>query len=242
MEIGAIILDEESVSRHGAECIWYGAYAFGERVRPYAMDGPFANKTRPYTLYSRKVSDHCLASSIIMRVYLNGFMGSGKSTVGPKVAARLGVPFLDLDRLIRAHDGRPIPDIFAEEGEDRFRELEEKALRSTAETTDLVVALGGGALVDDDNREFAKENGHVVYMSVGPETILERVGDEADQRPLLQDDGGTPLPKSDMQDRIQELLDERKDAYTDADVTVDATADVEAVVDAITAVVRERWK
>lgn len=177
-----------------------------------------------------------------MRVYLNGFMGSGKSTVGPKVAARLGVPFLDLDRLIRAHDGRPIPDIFAEEGEGRFRELEEKALRSTVETTDLVVALGGGALVDDDNRAFARENGHVVYMRVGPETILERIGDEADQRPLLQDDGGTPLSQSQMKDRIQELLAERATAYTDADATVDATAEVGAVVDAITKLVRDRWQ
>lgn len=220
----------------------YVAEAVASGLRPRSMDGPFAYRVRPCTLYGRKSSHHCLSFRTVMRVYLNGFMGSGKSTVGPKVAARLGIPFLDLDRLIRAHDGRPIPKIFAEDGEGRFRELERKALRSTAETTHLVVALGGGALVDDDNRAFAKENGHVVYMRVDSDTILERVGDEADQRPLLQNDGGTPLPESKMRDRIQELLEERKVAYTDADATVDATADVGAVVEAITTIVQERWK
>ena len=79
-----------------------------------------------------------------MRVYLTGFMASGKSTVGPRAAARLGRPFLDLDRLIAAHAGRSIPTIFAEEGEEQFRALETKMLHRTTETEDLVVALGGG--------------------------------------------------------------------------------------------------
>lgn len=176
-----------------------------------------------------------------MRVYLNGFMGSGKSTVGPKVAARLGFSFLDLDRLIRAHDGRPIPQIFAEDGEDRFRQLEAEALRSTAETDELVVALGGGALVAAENRAFAKANGYVVYMQVDPDTILERVAAEADERPLLQDADGTPLPTGRMKERIQQMLGDREAAYTDADATVDATGTVKDVVDAITTLVKERW-
>ncbi|HKL87422.1 MAG TPA: shikimate kinase, partial [Salinibacter sp.] len=101
-----------------------------------------------------------------MRIYLTGFMASGKSTVGPKVAARLGCTFLDLDRLIAVHDGRSIPEIFAQDGEGRFRELETAALRKTVDTDNLVVALGGGALVDEENRAFAKEHGRVVYLEV----------------------------------------------------------------------------
>jgi shikimate kinase len=174
-----------------------------------------------------------------MRIYLNGFMASGKSTVGPRVAARLGASFLDLDRLITAHDGRSIPTIFAEEGEERFRQRETAALHKTAETDDLVVALGGGALVDDGNRAFAKEHGHVVYLEVDPETVLDRVGDEADRRPLLQGEDGTPLSGAAMKSRVEGMLSDRAAAYTDAHATVDATAAVDEVVDAVAATVRE---
>jgi shikimate kinase len=178
-----------------------------------------------------------------MRIYLTGFMGSGKSTVGPRVAARLGQPFLDLDRLIRAHDGRPIPQIFAEEGEAGFREKETAFLRKTAETQDLVVALGGGALVDADNRAFAKEHGRVVYLEVSPATVAERVGEEADQRPLLQDEEGTPLAGAALQTRIESMLDERRRSYEAAHATVDANASVEAVETAIVETVEERgWR
>lgn len=173
-----------------------------------------------------------------MRIYLTGFMASGKSTVGPRVAARLGVTFLDLDRLITAHEGRSIPALFEDEGEAYFREVETEALNRTTEMDDLVVALGGGALVDDDNRAAARAHGQVVYLEVDPETVLERVGDEADRRPLLQDDDGTPLPRDRMRDRIDTLLGERAASYRDAHATVDATQAVPDVVDAVVQVVR----
>lgn len=175
-----------------------------------------------------------------MRTYLTGFMASGKSTVGPKVAARLGCTFLDLDRLIAVHEGRSIPRVFAEDGEERFRELETAALHETADRENLVVALGGGALVDDDNRAFAKEHGRVVYLEVDPDTVLDRVGTEADQRPLLQDEDGTPLPRQQMRERIERMLGERESAYTDAHASVDATASVSTVVDTVTDTIREQ--
>ncbi len=165
-----------------------------------------------------------------MRIYLNGFMASGKSTIGPRVAARVGATFIDLDRLITAHDGRSIPEIFDEDGEDGFRSLEREALHKTADPDDLVVALGGGTLVDDDNRTLAKEHGKIVYLEVDPDTILERVGDEADQRPLLQGEDGTPLPPDEMQERISEMLADRRASYEDAHRTVDATQPVDEVV------------
>lgn len=173
-----------------------------------------------------------------MRVYLTGFMGSGKSTVGPRAAARLGQPFLDLDRLIRAHEGRSIPAIFAEDGEETFRTLERKALRRTADTDDLVVALGGGALLADENRAFAKEHGRVLYLKVDPETVLERVGNEADRRPLLKNEDGEPLPREKMEARIEQMMAERESSYAAAHATIDATRSVSDVVDAV---VDEIW-
>jgi len=174
-----------------------------------------------------------------MRIYLTGFMASGKSTVGPKVAARLGCTFLDLDRLIAVHDGRSIPEIFAQDGEGRFRELETAALRKTVDTDNLVVALGGGALVDEENRAFAKEHGRVVYLEVDAGTVLDRVGDEADQRPLLQGDDGTPLPDRPMREHVEQMLADRGQTYADAHATVDATVSVDEVVEAVTATIRE---
>ena len=165
-----------------------------------------------------------------MRVYLTGFMASGKSTVGPRAAARLGQPFLDLDRLITAHEGRSIPTVFAEDGEDYFRTLETEMLLRTTETDDPVVAVGGGALVDDDNRAFAKEHGLVVYLKVPVDTILERVAGDDTRRPLLEEDTGTRLPHDEQRNRIEELLDERRASYEAAHHTLSADRPVEEVV------------
>lgn len=175
-----------------------------------------------------------------MRIYLTGFMASGKSSVGPRLAARLGSVFWDLDRLIRAHDGRSISDIFEAEGEDAFRAQEAHFLRRTTEVDDLVVALGGGALVDDENWAFAREHGRVVYLEVDPDTILSRVTDEADRRPLLQDEEGAPLPKDQMRDRIEGLLSARRARYEAADATVDATETVPEVTQAAFETVQAR--
>ncbi|MFP4228087.1 MAG: shikimate kinase [Salinivenus sp.] len=174
-----------------------------------------------------------------MRIYLTGFMASGKSTIGPRLAARWGAVFWDLDRLIQAHDGRSIPSIFEADGEAAFRRLESEALRRTTEVDDLVVALGGGALADDANWAFVREHGHVVYLEVAPDTILARVEDEAGRRPLLQGAEGAPLPRDQMRDRIEELLSARRARYEAADVTVDATDSPEAVTEAAVRAVEE---
>lgn len=175
-----------------------------------------------------------------MRIYLTGFMASGKSSVGPQLAARLGSVFWDLDRLVRAHDGRTIPEIFEADGEEAFRTQEAHFLRRTTEVEDLVVALGGGALVDDDNWAFAREHGRVVYLNVDPDTILSRVADEADRRPLLQNDEGQPLSEERMRRRVEELLSDRRPRYEAAHATVDATGTVPAVTQSVFEVVQAR--
>lgn len=168
-----------------------------------------------------------------MRVYLAGFMGSGKSTVGPPAAEQLGLAFVDLDGVIEARAERSILDIFAEGGEAAFRQLEADALRAVAERDRVMVALGGGTVVDDANRAFAQSHGLLIYLAVSADTILDRVARGAAYRPLLQDETGTPLPLDRMRARIERMLDERRAAYEAAPVTIDAERPVDAVAQAI---------
>lgn len=108
-------------------------------------------------------------------VYLVGFMGSGKSTVGRLVAERLDWEFVDLDEKIEAHDGRSIQQIFSESGEEQFREIESELLHRFSESFPCVVALGGGTYVDPKNRRLIDQSGRAVYLKTSLETILERV-------------------------------------------------------------------
>ena len=168
-----------------------------------------------------------------MRLFLIGFMASGKSTIGPMVAERLELDFADLDDLIEADAGQSIPALFASEGETGFRAREAAALRQVGDRDDIVVALGGGTVMDPANRVFARTFGRVVYLKVSSATVLDRVADDADHRPLLQDDHGQPLPRDAMAERIQTMLRDREDAYRDAHVTVDADASPAVVADRV---------
>jgi shikimate kinase len=156
-------------------------------------------------------------------------MGSGKSTVGPPAADELDLAFMDLDDVIEARAGRSIPDIFAEGGEAAFRRMEAEALRATAEHDGVMVALGGGTVVDDANRAFAASHGLLIYLEVSADTIVDRVASEAAHRPLLQDAAGTPLSPDRLRVRIERMLDDRRAAYEAAPVTIDAGRPVGAV-------------
>jgi len=160
-----------------------------------------------------------------VKIVLTGFMGTGKSAVGRRLAERLGVPFLDLDDLIERSAGMTISDIFAREGEAGFRRREREVIASLAGRQGCVIATGGGAVLDPENLRALKEGGLIVCLRAEPETILRRVGAQT-QRPLLQ----TP----DRMARIRELLDQRAPAYESADLSVDTTArDVDEIVEQI---------
>lgn len=176
------------------------------------------------------------------KIYLTGFMGSGKSTVGPLVADRLGWGFLDLDAWIEERAGKPIPAVFAEKGEAHFRAMEAEVLRATTGGEHLVVALGGGALTDEDNLRLAKTNGAVVYLRAAPAELARRLKGTADERPLLQDEDGRPLSDEERHQRIRQLLDKRAPYYEQAHATVDTDAQsvdetAKAVIDALREVV-----
>lgn len=163
-------------------------------------------------------------------IILTGFMGTGKSTVGKKIADRLGWPFIDTDVVIEEEAKMTIPTIFAEQGEPYFRALERAVIARVCLETGNVIATGGGAMTNEENVRVLKENGTVICLTAQPEVILSRVQSNAD-RPLLQ--GEDPLTK------IAMLLNARAEAYEKADFTVDTShCTVDEVVEAICAHLR----
>jgi shikimate kinase len=161
------------------------------------------------------------------KLILTGFMASGKSAVGRAVAARLGWRLLDSDAELAARAGKPIPAIFADDGEAHFRALEREVIAALAgdpalcpqcgEPRPAVISTGGGALVDERNYLALKGAGVIVCLSARPEIIAARVRRSPHKRPKLLE-GGKPL-----EERIAELMDERRAAYARADFTVDTS-------------------
>jgi shikimate kinase len=126
----------------------------------------------------------------LRRIVLTGFMGSGKSTVGPLVAERLGWNFVDVDDVIAAEAGCSIPEIFRDEGEAEFRRLERETIARVASGDGLVLALGGGAIEDAATRGLLLENPEimVVHLQVELATTLARCKGTEDLRPVLADE------------------------------------------------------
>jgi shikimate kinase len=146
-----------------------------------------------------------------VRIYLTGFMGSGKSTVGRLLAARLGAPFLDLDEEIERMAGMRVREIFAQHGEPVFRRMEREALEATLGMPDAVVATGGGTVTFEANTRLIRENGLAVWLNLPFATIAERVGGLGkEDRPLFRDET-----------QALALYRERLPAYRRADLTVD---------------------
>ena len=164
-----------------------------------------------------------------MIVYLVGMPGSGKSTVGPELAARLGVPYVELDAEIERDAGRTVREIFEGDGEARFRELEAAALSEAAERDPSVVSCGGGVVLEPANRITLRATGDVVFLSVPLEVLRERVRPATD-RPLIRAEGD-----------LERLFREREPLYREfAAHVVDASGTPAEVAAAIERELR-RW-
>jgi shikimate kinase len=125
-----------------------------------------------------------------MKIYLVGFMGSGKTTIGRELAARIDAPFFDLDELVEASEKLSIREIFDEHGEPYFRKRERDVLRSTKHLEAAVIATGGGTFTFDDNIQFIQSEGLSVYLSA-PYSLLRTRIDTKGDRPLFRDDLST---------------------------------------------------
>lgn len=156
-----------------------------------------------------------------MRIYLIGYMGSGKSTVGTGLAKALNLDFIDLDHYIESRNHRTIPDIFARDGEAEFRRLEQKALHEVSEFENIVIATGGGAPCFFDNMEVIKRTGKSLYLNGSPRILADRLMHSKTERPLIK---GKTEPE--LVAFIAETLAKRSEWYTQAESILNFDHDV----------------
>lgn len=156
-----------------------------------------------------------------MRIYLIGYMGSGKSTVGTGLAKALNLDFIDLDHYIESRNHRTIPDIFARDGEAEFRRLEQKALHEVSEFENIVIATGGGAPCFFDNMEVIKRTGKSLYLNGSPRILADRLMHSKTERPLIK---GKTEPE--LVTFIAETLAKRSEWYTQAESILNFDHDV----------------
>jgi shikimate kinase len=154
------------------------------------------------------------------RIFLTGFMASGKSTIGSCLADRLRYEHVDLDRLLETRTGRSIPDIFEQSGEKEFRRLEASTLQSVIALEKTVISLGGGALERAGSLDQVLQNGTVVYLSVEMDVLIDRIMMSDVRRPLLETAGGRRLDGDGLASRLKPLYESRLPLYRRAHITV----------------------
>jgi len=149
-------------------------------------------------------------------VALIGFMGAGKTVAGKALATRLNKEFVEIDALIEQQAGKSIPEIFQQDGEIAFRELEIKVTKDVARRKHLIIACGGGIVLNHINIDRLKKEAVIVYLTASPQVILERVSGASGQRPLLD--------VADPEVKIRELLEFRQPFYERAaDIQIDTS-------------------
>jgi len=153
------------------------------------------------------------------RIFLIGFMGCGKSTVGRNLARALNWKFIDLDTFIQEKEQRSISEIFSRDGEEAFRLLEKKAVQEVASIEQVVVATGGGAPCYHNNLELMKQTGLTIYLKLTPKELTNRLLPARKTRPLIANKTDEELFSF-----IEEKLAEREPFYCKASIVADATA------------------
>ena len=152
-----------------------------------------------------------------MKIYLTGFMGSGKSYWGRLLSQQLGLPFFDLDEQVEGSEGVPITEVFASKGEEYFRQLEKETLHIISESHDsFVMAVGGGTPCYFNNIGYMKEQGETVWINTPLDTLYKRLVNEKDKRPLLRD-----LSDEQLRAFISKKFSDRRIYYEQAGIHID---------------------
>lgn len=151
-------------------------------------------------------------------IYLNGFMASGKSTIGPILANTLGWEFYDLDKVIEEEMGKKIVDIFKDEGEKFFREKETETLRRLSQMHDAVISLGGGTSIHNNNLDIITKTGKIVYLKASPEALYKRLRFKRD-RPMFNAEQEQDSREK-FKAKINQLLSQRSPFYEKADLVI----------------------
>ncbi len=152
-------------------------------------------------------------------IYLAGFMGAGKSTIGPILANTLGWNFYDLDRVIEKQEGIKVREIFEARGENYFRKVERELLQRISEEHNVIISLGGGTMADEENLNFLKKTGLIFYLKASREAIYKRLKYKRD-RPALHINGDFPETKEELMILINKLLNEREKFYLLSDYII----------------------
>jgi shikimate kinase len=152
--------------------------------------------------------------------YLAGFMGAGKSTIGPILANTMGWDFFDLDKMIEQQTGKKITEIFAESGESYFRKLETETLIYASAGDNLVISVGGGTISSGDNLGIMKRNGTIFYLKTSVEAVYKRLIYKND-RPMLKVDELTRLPDEEIIKKLNTIFEARKPYYEKADYIIE---------------------
>lgn len=157
-------------------------------------------------------------------IFIVGFMGSGKSTVGKKLASKLDMKFIDLDKHIESSINQSIPNYFDLNGEEKFRELEKKILIALFKEENAVISCGGGTACFYDNMDQMNQNGLTIYLKMSVEMLVSRLVEAKEQRPLI-----AGKSKKELTEYISKQLDKRDYYYKKAHYTV-KSKDIDVVV------------
>jgi shikimate kinase len=150
-----------------------------------------------------------------MKIFLIGFMGSGKTTLGKQLAESLGYQFIDQDYLIEEEENMTINEIFNTKGESKFREIERYILTKLTKSDNIVVATGGGAPCFFDNAETMKTKGFSIYLRVSPQALFERLRNAQATRPLIKN-----KTDHELQNFIKMKLQEREPFYLNSSISI----------------------
>lgn len=153
-----------------------------------------------------------------MRVYLTGFMGSGKTVLGERLAEELSFRFVDLDAMIEEAEGRSIASMFESDGERTFRRIEREQLRRTGQLENHVIAVGGGALLTWRAMWWARRHGVVVFIDVPTDEIVRRLLESDGGRPLIADALAEDDPKLALGSTVAQMMRLRRPAYERSDL------------------------
>jgi shikimate kinase len=163
------------------------------------------------------------------KIYLIGFMGSGKSTAGKNLAAILKWEFVDIDEMVEKYAGSTIPEIFQKEGEEYFRKMESEMLDRLKSTENVVISTGGGTPCFNDNMTLMLKTGLTIYIKMTPEQLFDRLSGSTDLRPLVKN-----LDNDQLRVFIEEKLKMREEWYAMSEITVDGIClDVSALLSLI---------
>jgi len=157
-----------------------------------------------------------------MRIYLIGFMGAGKTTLGSQAATNLQVPFYDTDQMIEDASGLTIAKFFTEKGEDEFRKAEAKALRETIQFEKAIIATGGGLPIYHHNMEWLNEHGITMYLQWPEDLLLASLIHHMELRPMLAN-----LSVEEAIQKSINLLNERTPVYEQSSMTIQMSGDID---------------